>query len=1044
LSSIIILDTQDYIIAELSNDGSDACPYFEDIDHEKTNDSYRTFEFKVPANHVDSSYIVVNNKVIRPDDEGRMIYYIIKEVEDEESNNGTKIKTVICHSGHLELLGYPVRPIKLTAVTIETALFSFLQGTRWDVGIVEWSGVKDVNIDRYMNAIEAIHLLRDLYGAEVVFRVEFDGPVISKRYIDFLQTRGENIGKVIEYTQDLRSMTRTESTMPTCTALIGVGKADTNGNYLTFKNESAADKPVGQDWVGNEEAREQFGIDGQHYTLYYFNDEDITATELLAKTRIKLAEVSKPSLSYNITIADLEKIAGLEHEKIRIGDVLTVKDFTFSPPVLVEARVLEIMRSYSDPSKNEVKIGNYRTLKTDISSYLQKFQQVLLKEQVLWSETGVKMVKSVMPPSDTSVQWLDSSKSEAPFDILKTYNLSMQVWEPTAPTTAGQIGAETPTGASNKAAAAEQNAKDYTDSQLVGYVNAVTYDQDISSIQNQIDGNISSFFNPYNPTLSNAPASEWTTNSMKDVHLGDLFYNTTNGYAWRFAYESGAYKWIEVKDTDVQKALADAAKAQDTADSKRRTFVVQPIPPYDVGDLWTQGNAVYRAKTTKATGGVFAAVDWELVGDVTSQNTAADTAKVGGTPATDIAPKDYVDISDFGGAHKVFNNPAAVSGGSATTGAMVIKTPITMSSFMTRIDLSGYNYTDGLSEVDFSVGFYAYSGGTFLNKSFTSKGSKVITRARLAKESSGKVVLIVGDVADVWQYPKISVDRAHVGFSTVPNTFKDGWSIAFETTLAAYTNITEVTGRDLEDKKSAQKKADDAEQAAKTFAENASNIKRGILDVAAVMLHTAPNGARITFDGVNGIVQWDAAGNVVAQLGLDGTAKFAGDISGAKGTFTGALSTLQDILVGRNISMQGGGITSISWGGIGKVIYDDTLKFFQIGDVVVGGVDAGKAPEVHVPGLVSLRQDIKMTNGYKEKGFCSVGAYDHNTTGTIASVGVNFKAVKSVAPSSITLSPLPGSTANVGVTDITTHGFRLYIWGANSNIFREFKGTYEA
>ena len=44
-----------------------------------------------------------------------------------------------------------------------------------------------------------------------------------------------------------------------------------------------------------------------------------------------------------------------------------------------------------------------------------------------------------------------------------------------------------------------------------------------------------------------------------------------------------------VQDTDVTKALQQAAEAQDTADSKRRVFLSTPVPPYDEGDLWTQG-----------------------------------------------------------------------------------------------------------------------------------------------------------------------------------------------------------------------------------------------------------------------------------------------------------------------------------------------------------------------------------------------------------------------------------------------------------------------
>lgn len=41
----------------------------------------------------------------------------------------------------------------------------------------------------------------------------------------------------------------------------------------------------------------------------------------------------------------------------------------------------------------------------------------------------------------------------------------------------------------------------------------------------------------------------------------------------------GVYQWVLIEDVEVAKALADAARAQDTADGKRRVFVSQPVPP---------------------------------------------------------------------------------------------------------------------------------------------------------------------------------------------------------------------------------------------------------------------------------------------------------------------------------------------------------------------------------------------------------------------------------------------------------------------------------
>ena len=130
-------------------------------------------------------------------------------------------------------------------------------------------------------------------------------------------------------------------------------------------------------------------------------------------------------------------------------------------------------------------------------------------------------------------------------------------------------------------------------------------------IQNQIDGNITTWFYDAVPTTSNVPALDWTTTALKNQHLGDLYYDA-NGYCYRWQLSNGNYGWTRIKDTDVTTALADASKAKDTADQKRRVFVTTPVPPYDVGDMWAQGDKgeLMRCATAKASGASYAASDW--------------------------------------------------------------------------------------------------------------------------------------------------------------------------------------------------------------------------------------------------------------------------------------------------------------------------------------------------------------------------------------------------------------------------------------------------
>lgn len=163
---------------------------------------------------------------------------------------------------------------------------------------------------------------------------------------------------------------------------------------------------------------------------------------------------------------------------------------------------------------------------------------------------------------------------------------------------------------------ATQSAIDTANENISSFTDAVT--KDIEDLQNQIDGAIETWFNEPVPTLSNYPANEWTTNELKNIHLGDLYYSGA-GKAYRFQMDGNNYIWKEITDSDITKALADAKKAQDTADGKRKVFVKQPTDndEYDVGDLWvnatygtTYSNDILRAVSSKAKGSPFSINHW--------------------------------------------------------------------------------------------------------------------------------------------------------------------------------------------------------------------------------------------------------------------------------------------------------------------------------------------------------------------------------------------------------------------------------------------------
>lgn len=149
-----------------------------------------------------------------------------------------------------------------------------------------------------------------------------------------------------------------------------------------------------------------------------------------------------------------------------------------------------------------------------------------------------------------------------------------------------------------------EKASKYTDdSALKNFING-DFANAIDTMTEQIDGKIETWFQ------TSDPASNWTTDAEKAKHVGDMWYNSSTKLlkcyrqAFRFVngIETVAYIWKTIEDKKAIDAYDAANKAQDTADGKRRVFVAQPYPPYDVGDLWVDGKELRRCITERASG----------------------------------------------------------------------------------------------------------------------------------------------------------------------------------------------------------------------------------------------------------------------------------------------------------------------------------------------------------------------------------------------------------------------------------------------------------
>lgn len=151
--------------------------------------------------------------------------------------------------------------------------------------------------------------------------------------------------------------------------------------------------------------------------------------------------------------------------------------------------------------------------------------------------------------------------------------------------------------------------------------NLINNSKVIKDLQKQTDGAIETWFYEGVPTLDNLPAVDWNTSELKKIHIGDLYYDQTTGYAYRFTKyndDVNPYRWNRIKDNDIVSALDAANRAQITADGKMKVFYGETKPTnYQVGDMWVNAtlegkfnNDIARAVADNKTS--FNANDWVL------------------------------------------------------------------------------------------------------------------------------------------------------------------------------------------------------------------------------------------------------------------------------------------------------------------------------------------------------------------------------------------------------------------------------------------------
>jgi hypothetical protein len=324
-------------------------------------------------------------------------------------------------------------------------------------------------------------------------------------------------------------------------------------------------------------------------------------------------------------------------------------------------------------------------------------------------------------------------------------------------------------------------------------------DARFEAIQSQVDKSITTHFRSGVPTLSNLPASEWTDIETKNIHLGDIYYDNDTGYSYRFRYENSIYDWVRITDSDITTAIQKAQDAENLANEKKRIFVAQPIPPYEVGDLWVQGvtGGIKKCKTTRLTGS-YQASDFEDAADITS----AEWSKVFGSGK----PADNADVTNYDDYRvsniKLENGVTTIAsplGGSRSIsstnvyGAIKITLPQSWTNTMMKFEVDVYLYNRHRS-FKLQIGGYNYAPGEAWVNCFAQLIGSAISNNRVRFGHDGnKCCILIGEITSVWNIPSIVIKNFQAGYSGYNREkWETGWNVQIIDDISGITVTSDI------------------------------------------------------------------------------------------------------------------------------------------------------------------------------------------------------------------------------------------------------------
>ena len=380
---IAVLDAYDNILTFLDNRLPKALHYYNDTLTEYLKGSAYTYTFTASAEHSDSQYLVEGNKIAF-EYRNKSYYLNIMTVERDEYT-----VTVQAFGLLFELLNEDKEAFSATeAMTFAEYLDEFDPEHIITLGnnevsdksiTYEWTGTESM--------LARLYSLATVFDAEIEFVAQLNqnyslaGIVMNvyQEHSGTVQGIGTNrTDQILRYGKDVDGIRKTSDITEIYTAIRPTGNdgltiADVVINEYDAAGNLEYSSPQGNRNIYAVQARDRFPSNltapsTERYVAMIWSYSTDDANVLAGQALARLKEVCTPQVSYEVS----------GYIDADIGDTFTIQDTGYTPQLLLEARVTEQQRSFTDPANNKTTFDNFRELQSEVDqSLLDRVEELI-------------------------------------------------------------------------------------------------------------------------------------------------------------------------------------------------------------------------------------------------------------------------------------------------------------------------------------------------------------------------------------------------------------------------------------------------------------------------------------------------------------------------------------------------------------------------------------------------------------------------------------------------------------------------------------------